>query len=68
MSRQPELRVVSVVMVTRFGNTFTETQRRAVYRRTDGTEFVVLRNRQSKARRFTLDTRDTIFFTSGRHA
>lgn len=60
--RRPELRVVTVHLVSPYFD-LVETTRRAVYRRTDGTEFVVLRNREGKARRFTLDAPDAIFFT-----
>lgn len=63
MTRRPELRVVTVHYISSYFD-LSETQRRAIYRRADGTEFVVIRNREGKARRFTLDTPDTIFFTS----
>ncbi len=58
------LRIVTVMMITRHGNTFSDTQRRAVYTRRNGTEFVVLRTRDHKSRRFDLDTPFEIFFTA----
>lgn len=63
MSRRPELRVVTVFLVSP-DSMGSDTQRRAVYRRADGTEFVVLRNTAGKARRFSLDTHDAVFFTT----